>query len=331
MLMRILCGFMIYKNQTKKLITTNLRQSIKPQWSPNGDYIALIPKNHTSVQSEQYIYLYSLISDELFPIQIDKDILLAFTWSNNDSSVYIAVNDLWSIDKENELYKDEWKDVIQYRQHVVCSNSTIYRIDLNLNNLSLPVERNIVRNVSFLINQLLYVSYEEQLIVSSVSKLVENLNEFELFSIDLRNTSKLSQLTNNEEIEIGLQLSIDGYHLLFLTFSLSLNKGKFNNTQYRLYSLNLLNGQLARLGETFHGSINGYTVKHDSDVYILGQLGTEVQIYTQPSSTKDLIHHHGWNGTYESIVSSNGNGSIAFVYSHLKNLWKFISLTILIN
>ncbi|CAF3349062.1 unnamed protein product, partial [Rotaria sp. Silwood2] len=312
------------QNQTKKLITTNLRQSIKPQWSPSGDYIALIPKPHTSInktddqKSEQYIYLYSLISDELFPIHIDKDILLAFTWSNNDSSVYIAVNDLWSKDKENELYKDEWKDVIQYRQHVVRSNSTIYRIDLNLSNLLLPVERNIVRNVSFLINQLLYVSYEEQLIVSSVSKLVENLNEFELFSIDLRNTSKLSKLTNNEEIEIELQLSIDGHHLLFLTVSLSSNKGKFNNTQYRLYSLNLLNGQLARLGETFHGSINGYTVKHDSDVYILGQLGTEVQIYTQQSSTKDLIHHHGWNGTYESIVSSNENGSIAFVYSSLE-------------
>ncbi|CAF3828058.1 unnamed protein product [Rotaria sp. Silwood1] len=273
------------QNQTKKLITTNLHQSIKPQWSPS-----------------------------------------AFTWSNNDSSVYIAVIDLWSIDKENELYKDEWKDVIQYRQHVVRSNSTIYRIDLNLNNLSLPVERNIVRNVSFLINQLLYVFYEEQLIVSSMSKLVENLNEFELYSIDLRNTSKLLKLTNNEAIEIELQLSIDGHHLLFLTFSLSSNKGKFNDTQYRLYSLNLMNEQLTRLGETFHGSINGYTIKHDSGVYILGQLGTEVQIYTEQSSTKDLIHHHGWNGTYESIVSSNKNGSIAFVYSSFEKPMEVYSI-----
>ncbi|CAF4844858.1 unnamed protein product, partial [Rotaria sp. Silwood1] len=155
-----------------------------------------------------------------------------------------------------------------------------------------------------------------------MSKLVENLNEFELYSIDLRNTSKLSKLTNNEAIEIELQLSIDGHHLLFLTFSLSSNKGKFNDTQYRLYSLNLMNEQLTRLGETFHGSINGYTIKHDSGVYILGQLGTEIQIYTEQSSTKDLIHHHGWNGTYESIVSSNKNGSIAFVYSSFEKPMK---------
>ncbi|CAF5018211.1 unnamed protein product, partial [Rotaria socialis] len=149
------------------------------------------------------------------------------------------------------LYNDEWKDVIQYRQHVVPSNSTIYRIDLNFNNLSLPVERHVVRNVSFLINELLYVSYEKQLIVSSASKLIEDLNDFELYSIDLQNTLKLTRLTNNEVAEIELQLSIDGHHLFFLTVSLGTNKGKFNNTQYRLYSLNLINGQLTRLGETF--------------------------------------------------------------------------------
>ncbi|CAF4947761.1 unnamed protein product, partial [Rotaria socialis] len=309
------------KNQTRKLITLNLSASSKPKWSPSGDYIALTLKTDNSEnktndkQTEQHIYLYSLISDELFSIQIDKDILSTFTWSDNDSSLYIATIDLWSIDKENDLYNDEWKDVIQYRQHVVPSNSTIYRIDLNFNNLSLPVERHVVRNVSFLINELLYVSYEKQLIVSSVSKLIEDLNDFELYSIDLQNTLKLTRLTNNEVAEIELQLSIDGHHLFFLTVSLGTNKGKFNNTQYRLYSLNLINGQLTRLGETFQGNINRYAIKYDFGVYILGQLGTEVHIYTQELSTNDLIHHHGWNGTYELIASSNENGPIAFVYS----------------
>ncbi|CAF3312143.1 unnamed protein product [Rotaria socialis] len=312
------------KNQTKKLITLNLSASSKPKWSPSGDYIALTLKTDNSEnktndkQTEQHIYLYSLISDELFSIQIGKDILSTFTWSDNDSSLYIATIDLWSIDKENDLYNDEWKDVIQYRQHVVPSNSTIYRIDLNFNNLSLPVERHVVRNVSFLINELLYVSYEKQLIVSSASKLIEDLNDFELYSIDLQNTLKLTRLTNNEVAEIELQLSIDGHHLFFLTVSLGTNKGKFNNTQYRLYSLNLINGQLTRLGETFQGNINRYAIKYDFGVYILGQLGTEVHIYTQELSTNDLIHHHGWNGTYELIASSNENGPIAFVYSSLE-------------
>ncbi|CAF3846872.1 unnamed protein product [Rotaria sp. Silwood1] len=313
------------QNQTKKLITTNLHKSIKPQWSPSGNYIALLPKNHSSVnktddlqnkqQSEQYIYLYSLISDELLPIQIENDSLLAFTWSNNDSSLYLAAINFQSIAEENDLYKDEWKDAVQYRQSIMRKTSTVYRIDLNSNNPSLPVERNIIRNVSSLISQLLYVSFEEKLIFSSASTLIENLDDFELYAIDLRNTSALSKLTNNEALEIELQLSIDGRHILFRTINLSSNKGKFNDAQYRLYSLNLMNGQITRLGEKFHGSIFGYTPKSDSSVYILGQLGTEVQIYTQRSPTEDLIYHNGWNGTYDLIVSSPNNRSIAFIYS----------------
>ncbi|CAF4212400.1 unnamed protein product, partial [Adineta steineri] len=91
------------QNQTKKFITTNLRTSIQPQWSPSGNYIVFLPKNHSSInkqQSEEYIYLYSLGSDTVLPIQIGKETPLALTWSNNDSSIYLAVK---SIDEENDL------------------------------------------------------------------------------------------------------------------------------------------------------------------------------------------------------------------------------------
>jgi dipeptidyl aminopeptidase/acylaminoacyl peptidase len=313
------------QNQTKKLITTNLHKLIKPQWSPSGNFIAIFPKNYSLIiktddrqnkhQSEQYIYLYSLIFDKLLPIQIGKDTPLTYTWSNNDSSIYLASVNLASTIEENDLYKDEWKDTIQYRKNVVRRNCTIYRIDVNSINGSLFVERNQIRNVSSLIDQLLYVPFEEKLIISSLSPVIENLADFELYSIDLRNPSTLSKLTNNEAYEMELQLSIDNRHILFRKFTLSSNKGKFNNTQYRLYSLNLSNRQITRLGENFPGSISGFTAKHDSGVYILGQLGTRVQIYTQRSPTEDLIYHNGWNGTYESIISSRYDGAIAFVYS----------------
>ncbi|CAF3982889.1 unnamed protein product, partial [Adineta steineri] len=91
------------QNQTKKFITTNLRTSIQPQWSPSGNYIVFLSKNHSSInkqQSEGNIYLYSLGSDTVLPIQIGKETPLALTWSNNDSSIYLAVK---SIDEENDL------------------------------------------------------------------------------------------------------------------------------------------------------------------------------------------------------------------------------------
>ena len=313
------------QNQTKKLITTNLDRSIKPQWSPNGNFIAFFPKNHSSVNktndpenkqpSRRYIYFYSVESDELLPIQIEKDIPLAFTWSSNESSIYLASTNLSPIAEDNDLSTNEWKDVVQYRENLMRESSTIYRIDFDLNNQTLPMKRHLIRNVSFLLDELLYVSFAEKLILSSVSALVENSNQFELYSIDLRNSSALSKLTNNEAFEFELQPSIDGQHILFLAFQMSLNKGKFSSTQYRLHSLNLMNGQITRWGESFHGSIIGFTVKHDSGVYILGQLGTEVSIFSQNSPTEDLIHRNGWNGTYESIVSSHHDGSMAFVHS----------------
>lgn len=307
------------QNETKKLITTNVLASIKAQWSPSGNFIALVMKNHSSAnikQPEQCIYFYSLVSDELLSVQVGEHPVLAIAWSHNDSTLYVSVTGMPSRTEAHDSYKSQWATMNQYRDNLAISSTTaILRLDLNLNSRPLSSKTTIIRNVPFLMNQLLYVSFVEKLIISSISSPVEHMDDFELYSIDLRNRSTLTKLTNNEAYEIGLQLSSDGQHLLFRTLAHSSDKQKLNDTQYRLYSLNVSNGQIARLGKHFRGSISGYTANSNSGVYILGQLGTEVHIYTQRSSTDDLVHHIGWNGTYESIASSSNSQSIAFVYS----------------
>jgi dipeptidyl aminopeptidase/acylaminoacyl peptidase len=156
---------------------------------------------------------------------------------------------------------------------------------------------------------------KEKLLFTSMSPLIENLQDFELYSINLRNTSSsLVRLTDNEVFERNLQLSIDGIHVLFQTSSLGSARRKFNDTQARLYSLNLNNEQLTRLAKSFNGNINEYIIRSDGSVYILGQLGTEIQIYSQRLFSAGLIQHNGWNGTYESIKLSSQD-LIAFVYS----------------
>jgi len=172
-----------------------------------------------------------------------------------------------------------------------------------------------IKNISFLINELLCIPLEEKLIFTSVSKIREKLDDFELYSLDLQNSSLLSKLTENEAIETDLQLSTNGKQVLFRVVPPGSTKTKSNSTQTRLYSIDLVNRQIIQLGEHFHGNIVGYATKSDGGVYILGQLGTEVHIYTQQSSIENLIHHNGWNGTYESLVSSNNNNLIAFVHS----------------
>ncbi len=78
-------------------------------------------------------------------------------------------------------------------------------------------------------------------------------------------------MTYNEAIEQDLQLSSDGKHVLFQVFTLSSSNGIFNDTQLRLYSVDVTNGQIERLGKDFDGNIVGYTTKSDGGVYIFGQ------------------------------------------------------------
>ena len=106
------------ETQKKKLITTKLNQLIKPQWSPSGNLIAFI----ISEELQHFIYLYSVASNELWPIRLNNaESPSQLTWSDNDSSLYIVSTVSPSI-----------KEVISYRQHLNNSISTILRIDLDI-------------------------------------------------------------------------------------------------------------------------------------------------------------------------------------------------------
>ncbi|UJR19821.1 hypothetical protein I4U23_022954 [Adineta vaga] len=293
--------------QIKTLVIKNLHPSIKPKWSPSGNYIGLFLKNDTLTNVEktrsQYFYIYSILSMKFLSINIGNEIPLVFTWSNNDSSIYLVTI-------PNKITNDDqWKDVIQFRKDIRNQINRIYQIDFN-------ETINFIGNVSFLINEFIYVSSVEKLVFTSTKNIIDNIEDIELYSMDLRNSSFISKLTENEAFEEDLQLSYDGKEILYRILPLRSTKRKSNDTQARLYSINLFNGQMHQIGENFHGNIVGYASKSDGNILILGQLGTEVHIYTQQLSRKNLIHHNGWNGTYASLVISNNNNDlIGFVHS----------------
>ncbi|CAF4153270.1 unnamed protein product, partial [Rotaria sp. Silwood1] len=87
----------------------------------------------------------------------------------------------------------------------------------------------LVMNISFLIGELLFVPFEGKLLFTSLSPLMEDLEDFELYSLDLRTTSSLSslvRLTYNEAIEENLRLSNNGVHVLFQSRSLGSSRGE---------------------------------------------------------------------------------------------------------
>ncbi|CAF1220577.1 unnamed protein product [Rotaria sp. Silwood1] len=251
-------------------------------------------------------------------VQIGTVRPLFVTWPDDDRFLYFVAAAVWSKEEE-DVHRAEWKDVINYRQSKPGEGSVIYRMDIDTNNPVLSAKVSIVANVSLLITELLYVPYEQQLVFTSRGRAYEDLDDFEIYSIHLNSSSSssssLSRLTYMEGVEQELQLSSDGKHVLFRLWALS--SGKVQTTQRRLYSLDLTNGQVDRLGKNFDGLVTQYTVKSGGGVYIIGQLGLNVQIYTQESLTDDAIYQQGWNGTYERFTASShrAGGPVAFAFS----------------
>ncbi|CAF4065817.1 unnamed protein product, partial [Adineta steineri] len=298
----------------QKLITDKLFAGIKYTWSPSGKWFFFVLKNNSAVNNlkfqylskidlnvEQNIYLYSTENDEIKSISLGNDIPIAITWSQDDSSLYYATINLNSTDNS------KWNDIIQYPLNPTC---IIRHINIDIMLIT------DIANVPFLIGELLYSSIEEKLIFSTRSYIVDDIDILQIYSMDLKTVSSIIKLTNDSPLKQNLQLSLDKKKVLFLTVPTGSMNERANLTQQRLYSIDLTNGSIERWVADFQGNVISYTIKSDGGVYILGQLGITVQIYSQITPKNKSILHNGWNGSYPLISSSTTLvNSIAFVFT----------------
>ena len=303
----------------KKLITDQLFEGVQFRWSPSGDWVAFLTKGksvpHTSwryrygskidFNVEQNIYLYSIKSAQVKSIPIGNDIPTAIAWSQNDSSLYYTAINLNSTDDS------EWKDVIRYRSN---PTTIIRRINTD-DQPEKPTLTTDIANVPFLITELLYSSITDKLIFNSVSNVIETTDNLQIYSIDLHNVSAIVKLTEDSPSKTNLQLTEDGKTVLFQTVATGSTEGSANLTQQRLYSIDLTTNVIERWVSDFSGNVVDYTIKSNGGVYVLGQLRTNVQIYSQTSPKTDPILHAGFNGSYMLISSSPSTNFVAFVFS----------------
>ncbi|CAF4473592.1 unnamed protein product, partial [Rotaria magnacalcarata] len=206
--------FNIKENKTK-LITNNLASFLKVEWSPTGNKFAFLINEDLTIThrraSEHHLYLYSIISSQIISISIGNNIPFALTWSDNDYSLFFTTILFQSTNED----KNQWKNVIRHRQTQTNEVTTIYRIDINES-----TKITLIKNISFFIGELLYVPLLHKLVFTSVSRVIEQIDIIEIYSIDLNNSMFMLRLTNNQGIEQDLKLSYDGRHLLFRSFTL---------------------------------------------------------------------------------------------------------------
>lgn len=309
------------KEKDRTLITTQAT-SFSPRWK--DDTIALIlsdslinqKKQNNLTDESNYIYLYSIRTGKMFPIPIGKESIHTYTWSTTSTSIYFATRTSWS-DEAEVAYEREWKDVIEYREHY--RGDTIYRVDIEnmtVSNIELLV------NISLRVGEMVCSPDGKKLVFSTQppSLIMEQMTDYELYSIDLTMNSSFIpvRLTNNLAIETNLKWAADG-SLFFTVIHSGSMEGPYQESQGRLYNMNVTSRHIIRWISQFNGQVNEYDLLQGGQqgVVIFGQLGTEIQVYTQRSANADLIKQNGWNGSYQNLATaSNSNSStIVFIYS----------------
>ena len=301
------------KEKDRILITTQA-SSFDPRWK--DDFIALI-LSEDSPDNMNYIHLYSTRTNKLYPLPISKEYIHTYTWSPTASSIYFATRTPWS-DEQKAAHEREWRDVIEYREQY--RGDTIYRVDIE--NMAVSHIELLV-NISLRVVEIVCSPDGKQLVFSTQppSLMMEQMVDYELYSLDLTKTSPLVpvRLTYNLAIEADLKWAVDGSLFFTVTHSGSL-EGPYLESQGRLYTLNVTTRQIERWATQYTGQINEYQLLQGGrgGVVLFGQLSTEIQAYTQRSVKDELVKQNGWPGSYQNIATaSNSNSStIAFLYSN---------------
>jgi len=317
-----------------------------PEWSPDGRWIAFISERKTPKSSKDdsdddskeeetaHLYLISPTGGEAFPVSKGEEEIHAFAWSADSRTLYFSTRIPWSKSQKDE-YKKEWKDVEQYRgsergdmifsinvadaiaRHAAEGTKT----DEDSETPDVTPGSQAIASFALRVNELVASpdGYRLAFASESVSEREEKIADFELYTVDLANTTPdhpPHQVTHNEAQEHSIRWAKDSKHIFFEVEEGSV-EGKYKDTQPRLYWVDVDSGETQRWASDFEGTISHYALTDDG-VLADARIATEQPLYRQAKSSAGFSKLPGWAGWYEMIATSEHSPRIAFVHSTLE-------------
>jgi dipeptidyl aminopeptidase/acylaminoacyl peptidase len=335
----------LYRDDSKTLIQlTQSGHDSDPKWSPDGKWIGFLSerKNEAgksddsdsdSKEDASQIYLISPQGGEAFPITKGEEDVHTFAWSSDSQNIYYATRQPWSKEKKDE-YKQEWKDVVQYR--TAERGDAIFALRLadaiaRHNSEAAKVEKRegqpesqpdltpgaqTLATLPLRVDDLATSPDGAKLafLTNAINQRQEKYEDVELYVLDVTG-GQPRRLTKNEAYETRPRWAADSRHIYF-SVEVGDISGPYRDVQPHLYWIDTNDGKIEQWDQSFVGPVEHYSVTTD---HVLGsaRIGTEVQIYDASKPSDKLHRLTSTPGTYAEISSAPRSKKVAFVFSSL--------------
>jgi len=326
----------------------------KAAWSPDGKWIAFVTDRalpgeaadddgepESSDAKTDRLWVIAVAGGEALPLYREKLDTHAFAWSADGSAIYYSVTAPLSKDQQ-ETRKDEWKDVIRWREQ--------HRGDLLLRQAlapalaravaveppakssgdsktadpkskekeeaaSLPTGAVTIAKTSLEIGEIASSPDGKTLAFATEPPhhRIENPADYEIFLAPV-NGGETRQATHNEGIESELRWSPDSRWLHFAVKAAAGSvEGNYRDVQGRLYRMETASSKIERLGAEFDGSFEEFAVLTDGRELALGLKGTEEQVYLIEGARATRLP--GLPGSYAGLDAARTGSSILLRHS----------------
>jgi len=310
-----------------------------PEWSPDGRYIAFLSDRASDAPNAepaegskeiQRVWIVSAAAGEPFPLYSEPLKTHNFAWNQDGTAILFSTTEPLSKSTE-EAEKREWKDVSRWRDQE--RGDLLLEIPLRdaspkpgpiVNGskreqaaLPLPEHARVITKSTYAIQEIAPAPTGGVIafLTGSVSGRLEHPEAYEIYVVTPGAAeTQARQLTHNEGLERQLRWNKAGTELYFGVYAESGSvEGKYAAVQGRLYAVDVASGKLQRLGSDFGGNWTDFALTNQGNLIGLGQLATEVQVYTIDGGKANKLKGH--SGSYEGLHTPERSPRVLFRHS----------------